>query len=74
VGKRYRPPIASDQRDDPHSSIIEIMFLFSKAPDGTYPAPATMTMLGPDRKWADAPEVGSAAMVADQVTDNLMRI
>ena len=33
-----------------------------------------MTMLGPDQKWADAPELGSAAMVADQDTDNLMRI
>jgi hypothetical protein len=33
-----------------------------------------MTMLGADQKWADAPELGSAAMVADQDTDNLMRI
>ena len=53
---------------------MEIMFLFSKAPDGSHPTPATMTMLGPDQKWADAPELGSAAMVADQDTDNLMRI
>ena len=53
---------------------MEIMFLFSKAPDGSHPTPATMTMLGPDQKWADAPELGSVAMVADQDTDNLMRI
>jgi phenylpropionate dioxygenase-like ring-hydroxylating dioxygenase large terminal subunit len=66
---RFRP-----NGDDPESSIMEIMFLFSKAPDGTHPAPATMTMLGLDQKWADAPELGSAAMVADQDTDNLMRI
>ena len=33
-----------------------------------------MTVLGPDQKWSDAPELGSAAMVADQDTDNLMRI
>ena len=66
---RFRP-----NGDDPESSIMEIMFLFSKSPDGTHPAPATMTMLGPGQKWADAPELGSAAMVADQDTDNLMRI
>ena len=66
---RFRP-----NGDDPESSIMEIMFLFSKAPDGSHPEPAKMTMLGPDQKWADAPELGSAAMVADQDTDNLMRI
>ena len=66
---RFRP-----NGDDPESSLMEIMFLFSKSPDGTHPTPATMTMLGIDQKWADAPELGSAAMVADQDTDNLMRI
>ena len=53
---------------------MEIMFLFSKSPDGSHPAPAEMTMLSSDQKWSDAPELGSAAMVADQDTDNLMRI
>jgi phenylpropionate dioxygenase-like ring-hydroxylating dioxygenase large terminal subunit len=66
---RFRP-----NGDDPESSIMEIMFLFSKAPDGSHPPPATMTMLGPDQNWSDAPELGSAARVADQDTDNLMRI
>lgn len=33
-----------------------------------------MKMRGPDQKRADARELGSAAMVADQDTDNLMRI
>ncbi len=66
---RFRP-----NGDDPETSIMEIMFLFSKAPDGTHPEPAKLNMLGPDQKWADAPELGSAAMVADQDTDNLMRI
>jgi phenylpropionate dioxygenase-like ring-hydroxylating dioxygenase large terminal subunit len=66
---RFRP-----NGDDPESSIMEIMFLFSKAPDGSHPAPAKMTLLGPDQTWSDAPELGSAAMVADQDTDNLMRI
>ncbi|MDQ2811502.1 MAG: aromatic ring-hydroxylating dioxygenase subunit alpha [Actinomycetota bacterium] len=66
---RFRP-----NGDDPESSIMEIMFLFSKSPDGSHPPPATMTLLRADQKWADAPELGSAAMVADQDTDNLMRI
>ncbi len=66
---RFRP-----NGDDPETCIMEIMFLFSKAPDGTHPAPAQMRMLGPDENWADAPELGSAAMVADQDTDNLRRI
>ena len=66
---RFRP-----NGDDPESSIMEIMFLFSKAPDGSHPEPAKMTMLGPNQNWSDAPELGSAAMVADQDTDNLMRI
>ena len=66
---RFRP-----NGDDPETSIMEIMFLFSKARDGSHPEPAEMRMLGPDQSWSDAPELGSAAMVADQDTDNLMRI
>jgi hypothetical protein len=66
---RFRP-----YKDDPERSIMEIMFLFSKAPDGSHPEPARMRMLTEDQKWSDAPELGSAAMVADQDTDNLMRI
>ena len=66
---RFRP-----LKDDPERSLMEIMFLFSKAPDGTHPPPAEMRLLREDQKWADAPELGSAAMVADQDTDNLMRI
>ena len=66
---RFRP-----NGNDPDSHIMEIMFLFSKAADGTYPPPTPMRMLGIDQKWVDAPELGSAAMVADQDTDNLRRI
>ncbi len=36
-------------------SIVEIMALFSNSIDGSHPAPATMTMLSADQKWADAP-------------------
>ncbi|CAB4669699.1 unannotated protein [freshwater metagenome] len=60
--------------DDPETSIMEIMFLFSKAPDGSHPAPAEIRWLSADQNWSDAPELGSAAMVADQDTENLYRI
>ena len=63
---RFRP-----NGNDPDSHIMEIMFLFAKAPDGSHPPPAKMNLLGADQPWADAPELGSAAMVADQDTDNL---
>ena len=66
---RFRP-----HGDDPERCIMEIMFLFSKRPDGSHPPVARMRMLGEHEKWADAPELGSAAMVADQDTENLMRI
>lgn len=66
---RFRP-----NGDDPETSIMEIMFLFSKAPDGSHPKPAAIRWLGADENWSDAPELGSAAMVADQDTENLYRI
>jgi phenylpropionate dioxygenase-like ring-hydroxylating dioxygenase large terminal subunit len=66
---RFRP-----NGNDPDSHIMEIMFLFAKAADGSHPPPAKMNLLAPGQDWKDAPELGSAAMVADQDTDNLMRI
>ena len=66
---RFRP-----NGNDPDSHIMEIIFLFAKARDGSHPEPAKMRLLGPDQDWKDAPELGSAAMVADQDTDNLRRI
>ena len=66
---RFRP-----NGDDPESSIMEIMFLFAKAPDGSHPPAAPMRMLRADQDWKDAPELGSAAMVADQDSENLRRI
>ncbi len=53
---------------------MEIMFLFAKNPDGTHPPSAKITWLGADDKWSDAPELGASGMVADQDSDNLMRI
>jgi phenylpropionate dioxygenase-like ring-hydroxylating dioxygenase large terminal subunit len=66
---RFRP-----YGDNPEMSIMEIMFLFAKAPDGSHPAPAKIHWLGVDQPWADAPELGSAARISDQDTDNLKRI
>ena len=66
---RFRP-----YGDNPEQCVMEIMFLFAKAPDGSHPEPAQTTWLGPDEPWSNAPELGSAAMVVDQDTDNLRRI
>ncbi len=66
---RFRP-----NGNDPDSHIMEIIFLFAKAADGSHPEPAKLNMLRADQDWKDAPELGSAAMVADQDTDNLRRI
>ena len=66
---RFRP-----NGNDPDSHLMEILFLFAKAADGSHPPPAQMNLLAPGQDWKDAPELGSAAMVADQDTDNLMRI
>jgi hypothetical protein len=66
---RFRP-----YGDNPEMSIMEIMFLFAKAPDGSHPAPAKIHWLGVDQPWSDAPELGSAARISDQDTDNLKRI
>lgn len=66
---RFRP-----LGDEPERSVMEIMFLFSKAADGSHPEPAPMRWLGIDEPWSNAPELGSAAMVADQDTENLKRI
>jgi phenylpropionate dioxygenase-like ring-hydroxylating dioxygenase large terminal subunit len=66
---RFRP-----YGDNPEMSVMEIMFLFAKQPDGSHPPPAKIRWLGVDQPWADAPELGSAARISDQDTDNLKRI
>ena len=66
---RFRP-----NGNDPDSHLMEIMFLFAKAADGSHPPPDKMNLLEPGQDRKNAPELGSAAMVADQDTDNLMRI
>jgi len=66
---RFRP-----YANDPEMSIMEIMFLFAKQPDGSHPPAAPIHWLGVDQPWTDAPELGSAARISDQDTDNLKRI
>ena len=66
---RFRP-----HGDNPEQSIMEIMLLFAKAPDGSHPPAAKTTFLDLDQTWSSAKELGSAGMVADQDTDNLKRI
>lgn len=66
---RFRP-----LGDDPEKCVMEIVLLFAKQPDGSHPPPAEIHWLGLDEPWSNAKELGSAAMVADQDTDNLKRI
>lgn len=66
---RFRP-----HGDNPEQSIMEIMLLFRKAPDGSHPPPAKVTHIGLEDSWSLVPGIGSAADVADQDTDNLKRI
>lgn len=69
AGYRFRP-----HGDDPERSIMEMFFLFPKAEDGSHPAPPDMVWLTEDQPWSSVEAMGSAAMVVDQDTDNLMRI
>ena len=66
---RFRP-----HGDNPHESIMEIMMLFAKNADGSHPAPAKVSWIGIEDSWSMVPNIGSAAPVADQDTDNLKRI
>ena len=60
--------------DDPERCVMEIMFLFAKAPDGSHPEPAKFRLLAEHEPWSTAEELGSASLLVDQDTDNLMRI
>jgi hypothetical protein len=53
---------------------MEIMLLFSKAPDGSHPPPVKPTWIGVEDSWHKVPGIGSAADVTDQDTENLKRI
>lgn len=69
AGYRFRP-----YGDDPERSIMEMFFLFPKAEDGSHPPPPEIVWLTEDEPWSTVEAMGSAAMVVDQDTDNLMRI
>ena len=66
---RFRP-----HGDNPEESIMEIMLLFPKAPDGSHPPPCQATHIGINDSWHMIPGIGSAADVTDQDTENLKRI
>ena len=66
---RFRP-----NGDNPEESIMEIMMLFAKAPDGSHPPPVKVTQIGIADSWHQVPGIGSAADVTDQDTDNLKRM
>jgi hypothetical protein len=66
---RFRP-----HGDNPEESIMEIMMLFTKGPDGSHPPPCKVTKIGIDDSWHMIPNLGTAADVTDQDTDNLKRI
>ena len=66
---RFRP-----HGDNPEESIMEIMLLFPKAPDGSHPPPVDATWIGINDSWHKVPGIGSAADVTDQDTENLKRI
>jgi hypothetical protein len=53
---------------------MEIFFLFPKRADGSHPTPPPITWLTEDEPWSSVADMGSAAMVVDQDTDNLKRI
>ena len=66
---RFRP-----HGDNPEESIMEIMLLFAKAPDGSHPPPCKVTQIGIEDSWHKVPGIGAAADVTDQDTENLKRI
>jgi phenylpropionate dioxygenase-like ring-hydroxylating dioxygenase large terminal subunit len=66
---RFRP-----HGDNPEESIMEIMLLFAKGPDGSHPPPVKPTWIGIEDSWHKVPGIGSAADVTDQDTENLKRI
>ncbi len=66
---RFRP-----YGNDPTMSIMEIMLMFARPDSGESPPPATMTWLEVDQPWSDARELGGAASVIEQDSENLMRI
>ncbi len=69
AGYRFRP-----YGDDPERSIMEMFFLFPKAEDGSHPPTPEIIWLTEEEPWSKVEAMGSAAMVVDQDTDNLMRI
>jgi phenylpropionate dioxygenase-like ring-hydroxylating dioxygenase large terminal subunit len=66
---RFRP-----NGTDPHSSIMEVMFLWPRPGDGSEAAVASEIRLEPGQPWSSVPELGEYGPVFDQDMPNLSRI
>ena len=66
---RFRP-----WQDDHEKTLMEVGFINRHPKDQPKPAPAAMTFLTEDQKWADAPELGGLGFVLDQDTTNMAAV
>jgi phenylpropionate dioxygenase-like ring-hydroxylating dioxygenase large terminal subunit len=66
---RFRP-----YGDDPHRSLMEIIFLHPMPTDGSTPQVAEEFRLEPDAQWSTAPGLGGYGPIIDQDMPNLRRV
>jgi len=66
---RFRP-----RGDDHRRAVMDVMLLEPNPVGHPRPAPAPTRHLGPDERWADAPELGYLGRILDQDTATLGRI
>ena len=66
---RWRP-----NGHDPHSCLMEVMFLKRVPKSGERPAPVRMRLLGDDEAWSDAAELGALGPIFDQDMGNLPHV
>ena len=70
----YVPNIVYRWRPDgwnPHSCLMEVMFLKRVPKNGERPKPAKMRLLGDDEAWSEAAELGALGPIFDQDMGNL---
>jgi phenylpropionate dioxygenase-like ring-hydroxylating dioxygenase large terminal subunit len=66
---RFRP-----DGGDHRCAVMDVMLLEPTPADGSRPAPAATRHLGPDERWADAPELGYLGRILDQDTATMARV
>jgi phenylpropionate dioxygenase-like ring-hydroxylating dioxygenase large terminal subunit len=66
---RFRP-----HGDDHRRAVMDVMLLEPTSLSGSRPSPAPTRHLGPDERWADAPELGYLGRILDQDTATLGRV